>query len=126
MLTEPLLPKPETGLPVFAFSAIRRPSLVPKNKVAGDWLSPAQYSRPRVDALVPPRSATQTSLPVSGSNATIFPVGVGKYIIPPATIGVVSARPPPPPTPPRPPRPPLAPSAGAADGTAAGSVAVFM
>src|SRR5258708_2192336 len=108
MLTEPLSPNPETGLPVFAFSAIRRPSLVPKNKAAGDWLSPAQYSRPRVDALVPPRSATQIWLPVSGSNATTLPLGVGKYIIPPATIGVVSARPPPPP-PPRP-RPAPAPA----------------
>src|SRR5689334_11942579 len=126
MLTEPLSPNAETGLPVFAFSATRRPLLVPKNKVAGDWLSPGQYSRPRVEALVPPRSAIQTCLPVSGSNATIFPFGVGKYIIPPATIGVVSTRPPPPPPPPRPPRPPLAPSVGAADGAAAGSVAVFM
>src|SRR5262245_21686905 len=124
MLTEPLLPNLETGLPVLAFSAIRRPSLVPKNKVAGDWLFPAQYSRPRVEALVPPRSAVQICLPVSGSNATIFPFGAGKYIIPPATIGVVSTRPPPPP--PRPPRPPLPPSAGVAGAGADGSVAAFM
>src|SRR5881296_2894728 len=123
MLTEPLLPNPETGLPVFAFSAIRRPSLVPKNKAAGDWLSPAQYSRPRVDALMPPRSAIQICLPVSGSNATTLPLGVGKYIIPPATIGVVSARPPPPP-PPRP-RPAPAPAGGVAGGVAAES-AEFM
>ena len=48
MSTMPSLPKPGIGLPVLAFSAISLPLEVPKKTVAGDCLSPAQNSRPRV------------------------------------------------------------------------------
>ena len=48
MSTTPSFPKPGTGLPVFAFSAMSLPLEVPKSRVAGDCLSPAQNSSPRV------------------------------------------------------------------------------
>src|SRR5579863_2389645 len=99
MSTSPSLPNPGTGLPVFAFSAINRPSSVPKNSSGGDCLSPAQYSMPRVAGGPPLISVDQISFPVSGASATTRLKAVCKYITSPITSGVTSHDPNPRPRP---------------------------
>src|SRR5579863_2865951 len=103
--TMPSFPKPGMGLPVLAFRAYSLPLEVPKKMVAGDCLSPAQYSRPRVAGAPSLTSKVQISFAVSGSSATTRRAPVVRYITPLITSGDTSELPPPPP-PPRPPRPP--------------------
>src|SRR5215471_9723865 len=107
MSTIPSFPNPGIGLPVFAFNAYNLPLEVPKNTVAGESLSPVQYSSPRVAGAPSFTSYVQSSFAVSGSRATTRPPPVVRYITPLITSGDTSELPPrpPPPRPPRPPRP---------------------
>ncbi len=107
MFSSPSLPKPGTGRPVFAFSEISQPSLVPNTICGGSEPSPGQYATPR-SAGACPLSYSQIFFPVSGSSASTREYPVERYITPPTTIGVLSdrrCRPPRPPATAGPPRP---------------------
>src|SRR5579883_2211430 len=103
--TAPSFPNPGTSLPVFALTAIKRPSSVPKKSSGGESLSPAQYSSPRVAGGPPLIVVDQISLPVSGSSATTRLYAVTRYITPSTTSGVTSHDRPAPPRPRPRPRP---------------------
>src|ERR1051326_2748924 len=77
-VTLPLVPKLGLGWPLLALTDTSPPPS-PQMICGGVFLSPGQYSRPRVD---PWPSTLQISLPVVASNATTLRYGVGRYITP--------------------------------------------